>query len=205
MITEDQFDLVSGWKKKRHDPLNKRLPSKLYNWTVRKVSGIPLHDFNCGLKSYKKDVIKSIEVYGEMHRYIPLLAKSAGFKTIGEKVVDHRPRKYGTTKFGMERYVKGLLDLLTITFVGRFQKKPMHFFGGLGILFFALGFIILLYLSLAKLVYQEYGISDRPLFYFGILTLIIGTQLFVTGFLAELVSRIGADRNRYLIDQEIGY
>ena len=205
MIQEDQYDMVSGWKKKRNDPINKRWPSKFYNFTVRKVSGIPLHDFNCGLKSYKKDVVKSIEVYGEMHRYIPLLAKFAGFKKIGEKVVDHRPRKYGTTKFGMERYIKGYLDLISISFMGRFAKKPMHFFGGLGTLSFVIGFIILVYLSIAKLVYQEYGIADRPLFYFGIVTLIIGTQLFVTGFLAELVSRMGSDRNKYLIDQEIGF
>ena len=205
MIVKDKYDLVSGWKKVRHDPLSKTLPSKFYNYVVRKISGIHLHDFNCGLKAYRYQVIKSIEVYGEMHRYIPLIAKRAGFKKIGEKVVQHRARQYGTTKFGIERYLTGFLDLLSISFVSRFSKKPMHFFGGLGILFFTLGFIILTFLSVSKLVYQEYGIADRPLFYFGILTIIIGTQLFVTGFLAELVSRYAPDRNQYLIEMEIDH
>lgn len=203
MIREDGLDLVSGWKKVRHDPLSKTIPSKFYNYIVRKTSGIPLHDFNCGLKAYRKEVIKSIEVYGEMHRYIPLIAKWAGFKKIGEKVVEHRARQYGTTKFGMERYLTGFLDLMSISFVGRFGKKPMHFFGGLGVLFFLIGFGILAFLSINKLVYQEYGIADRPLFFFGILTIIIGTQLFVTGFLAELVSRHAPDRNKYLVEKVI--
>lgn len=204
MIKEQGFDLVSGWKKKRYDPaLTKNLPSKLYNWAARKMSGIELHDFNCGLKSYRHDVVKSIEVYGEMHRYIPMLAKWAGFQKIGEKVVEHRARKYGVTKFGLERFINGFLDLLTISFVGKFGKKPMHFFGTLGVLFFLSGVLILTYLSFAKLIYQEYGIADRPLFYFGILTLIIGTQLFVTGFLAELVTRNATERNNYLIEKRI--
>jgi len=204
MVAEEGYEIVSGWKKKRHDPLSKTVPSKFFNGVTRKISGIPLHDFNCGLKAYKRTVVKSIEVYGEMHRYIPLLAKWAGFTKIGEKVVTHRPRKYGLTKFGLERYIKGFLDLLTISFVGRFGKRPMHFFGTLGTLFFFLGFVILVYLSIAKLIYEEYGIADRPLFFFGILTVIIGTQLFVTGFLAELVTRNSPTRNVYLIDKEIG-
>lgn len=204
MVKKEGYDLVSGWKKKRHDPLTKTIPSKFYNFVTRKMSGIKLHDFNCGLKAYKNEVIKSVEVYGEMHRYIPLLAKWAGFTNIGEKVVQHRARKYGVTKFGWERVINGFLDLMSVTFVGRFGKRPMHFFGTLGIVFFMLGLIILLYLSIAKLLYLEYGIADRPLFYFGILTLIIGTQLFVTGFLAELVSRNAPDRNTYLIDKRIG-
>lgn len=203
MILEEGYDLVSGWKKKRHDPFSKTMPSKLYNAVVRYVSGIPLHDFNCGLKAYKGKLVKSIEVYGEMHRYIPLIAKWAGFKKIGEHVVAHQPRKYGKSKFGSKRFLTGFLDLLTIYFVGQFGKKPMHFFGALGMLFFFIGFVILAFLSINKLVYKEYGIADRPLFYFGILTLIIGTQLFVTGFLAELVSRSGSDRNKYLIEKTI--
>ena len=204
MIREEGYDLVSGWKKKRHDPLSKTIPSKLFNRVTRWISKIDLHDFNCGLKAYRREVVKSIEVYGEMHRYIPLLAKWAGFPTIGEKVVAHRPRKYGTTKFGADRFVKGFLDLMSIMFIGKFGKRPMHFFGAMGILFFLVGFGILAYLSIAKLIYLEYGIADRPLFYFGILTLIVGTQLFVTGFLAELVSRSGPERNTYLVEREIG-
>ncbi len=204
MIRDQGFDLVSGWKKKRYDPaLTKNIPSKLYNWAARKMSGIHLHDFNCGLKSYRLDVVKSVEVYGEMHRYIPMLAKWAGFSKIGEKVVEHRARKYGVTKFGLERFINGFLDLLTISFVGKFGKKPMHFFGTLGVLFFAIGFFILFYLSMAKLLYSKYGIADLPMFYFGILTIIIGTQLFVTGFLAELVTRNAAGRNDYLIEERI--
>lgn len=204
MIRDQGFDLVSGWKKKRYDPaLTKNIPSKLYNWAARKMSGIYLHDFNCGLKSYRSDVVKSIEVYGEMHRYIPMLAKWAGFSNIGEKVVEHRARKYGVTKFGLERFINGFLDLLTISFVGKFGKKPMHFFGTLGVLFFLVGFSILFYLSMAKLIYSKYGIADLPVFYFGILTIIIGTQLFVTGFLAELVTRNAAGRNDYLIEKRI--
>ena len=204
MIQEEGYELVSGWKKKRHDPLSKTIPSKFFNRMTRWISGIQLHDFNCGLKAYKSEVIKSIEVYGEMHRYIPLLAKWAGFNRIGEKVVEHRARKYGISKFGMRRLITGGLDLMSVSFVGRFGKRPMHFFGVLGMLFLFLGFIILVYLTIAKLVYQEYGIADRPLFYFGILTLIIGTQLFVTGFLAELVSRMAPDRNNYQVDQRLG-
>jgi glycosyltransferase involved in cell wall biosynthesis len=203
LIAEEGFDLISGWKKKRYDPLSKTMPSKFFNAVTRWISGIHLHDFNCGLKSYRSTVVKSIEVYGEMHRYIPLLAKWAGFTNIGEKVVAHRARKYGTSKFGLERFINGFLDLLTISFVGRFGKRPMHLFGTLGSLFFLLGFIILLYLTIAKLVYQEYGIADRPLFYFGILTLIVGSQLFLTGFLAELVTRQAPERNHYLIAERL--
>jgi glycosyltransferase involved in cell wall biosynthesis len=205
MIREEGYDMVSGWKKKRYDPvLTKNLPSKFFNWTARSMTGIKLHDFNCGLKAYKKAVVKSIEVYGDMHRYIPVLAKWAGFKNIGEKVVQHQERKYGVTKFGIERFIRGPLDLLSVIFISRFGKRPMHFFGTWGIFFWVLGFIILVYLSIAKLIYEEYGIADRPLFYFGILTLIIGTQLFVTGFLAELVSRAAPDRNTYLVEKRIG-
>ncbi|MBK8703902.1 MAG: glycosyltransferase family 2 protein [Saprospiraceae bacterium] len=203
LIYEEKYDLISGWKQKRFDPLSKTLPSKFFNAITRWISGIALHDFNCGLKSYRREVVKSIEVYGEMHRYIPLLAKWAGFNKIGEKIVEHRARKYGVSKFGLERFVNGFLDLLSITFMGKFGKRPMHFFGTLGTLSFILGFIILVYLSIAKLVYQQYGIADRPLFYFGILTLIVGTQLFVTGFLAELVTRNAPDRNHYLIEKEV--
>ncbi|MFZ2898036.1 MAG: glycosyltransferase family 2 protein [Saprospiraceae bacterium] len=204
LIAEEGWDLVSGWKKKRYDPVTKTLPSKFFNWVTRRISKIHLHDFNCGLKAYKSDVVKTIEIYGEMHRYIPLTAKWAGFKKIGEKVVEHRARKYGVTKFGWERFVNGFLDLLSITFVGKFGKRPMHFFGSMGTLFFLAGFAILVYLSIAKLIYAAYGIADRPLFYFGILTLIIGTQLFVTGFLAELVARNAPHRNVYVIEKEIG-
>jgi glycosyltransferase involved in cell wall biosynthesis len=204
MITTDGYDLVSGWKQRRYDPLSKTLPSRFFNAVTRWISHIDLHDFNCGLKAYRNEVVKSIEVYGEMHRYVPLLAKWAGFYNIGEKVVQHRARQYGVSKFGLERFVNGFLDLLSITFVGKFGKRPMHFFGTLGMSSFALGFVILLYLSIAKLVYQAYGIADRPLFYFGILTLIVGTQLFVTGFLAELVTRNASERNHYLIEKRIG-
>ena len=204
MIKEDGFDLVSGWKKKRHDPISKTIPSKFYNFVVRVVSGIKLHDFNCGLKAYKNKVVKSIEVYGDMHRFIPLLAKWSGFKNIGEKVVEHRARKYGYSKFGMARLVTGFLDLLSVVFVGKFRKSPMQFLGTLGTLFFFVGFVILAYLSFNKLVNNVYKISERPIFYFGILTLIVGTQLFMTGFLAELISRNSSSRNQYLIDEEIG-
>lgn len=205
MITEGGYDMVSGWKKKRYDPvLTKNLPSKFYNWTARRMTGIKLHDFNCGLKAYKNRVVKSIEVYGDMHRYIPVLVKWAGFKKIGEKVVQHQERKYGVTKFGVERFIRGPLDLLSVIFISKFGKRPMHLFGMLGTLFFLVGFAILAYLSIAKLVYQEYGITDRPLFYLGILALIVGTQLFVTGFLAELITRTAPDRNHYLIEKNIG-
>ncbi|MBK9336348.1 MAG: glycosyltransferase family 2 protein [Lewinellaceae bacterium] len=203
MITEDGYDLVSGWKKKRNDPLEKRLPSKLYNAVASSMSGIRLHDFNCGLKAYRQAVVKAVEVYGEMHRWIPVLAKWAGFTRIGEKVVEHRARRYGYSKFGWERYINGFLDLLSVYFVGKFGKRPMHFFGTLGVLSFLIGFAFLAYLSWAKVVYKEYGIADRPLFYFGIVALIVGTQLFLTGFLAEIVNRNSASRNDYLVEKEI--
>ena len=203
MITEEGLDLVSGWKKKRYDPITKTIPTKLYNWATRRMSGIYLHDFNCGLKAYSIDVVKSIEIFGEMHRYIPVIAHREGFKKIGEKVVEHRARKYGTTKFGLERFINGPLDLMTIMFISRFGKRPMHFFGMLGVFSFLIGFVFLAYLSWAKLVYKAYGIADRPLFYFGIVALIIGTQLFLTGFLAEIILRNAPGRNDYLIDKEI--
>ncbi|HHB78211.1 MAG TPA: glycosyltransferase, partial [Saprospiraceae bacterium] len=204
MITKDGYDLVSGWKKVRHDPLSKTIPTKLYNAVTRKLSGIYLHDFNCGLKAYRKNVVKSIEVYGEMHRYIPVIAKWAGFRKIGEKVVKHQARKYGVTKFGsLIRFINGPLDLISIMFVGKFGKRPMHFFGTLGLIAFFIGFIILVYLSIAKIVYLKYGITDRPLFYFGILTIIMGTQLFVTGFIAEMIARNSINRNNYLVEKRI--
>jgi glycosyltransferase involved in cell wall biosynthesis len=203
MVVEDGYDLVSGWKKVRHDPPSKTIPTRLYNRATRWVSGIPLHDFNCGLKSYRNEVVKGIEVYGEMHRYIPVIAKMAGFSNIGEKIVEHRPRKYGTTKFGLERFMNGFLDLSSITLVGRFGKRPMHFFGPMGILCFFVGFGILAYLSISKLMYKEWGITDRPLFYLGILALIVGSQLFLTGFLAELIARNSTTRNTYLVEEEL--
>lgn len=200
MITDQGYDLVSGWKKKRHDPISKTIPSRFFNWTTRKASGINnLHDFNCGLKAYRSEVVKSIEVYGEMHRYIPVIAKWAGFGNIGEKVVEHRARKYGSTKFGLERFINGFLDLMSIMFVSRFGKKPMHLFGSLGILSFACGFFIALKLAVDKYVYDIYNMTDRPLFFFGLLAMIIGTQLFLTGFLAELVARNSPDRNSYQV------
>lgn len=205
MIKENGFDLVSGWKQKRYDhALTKNLPSKLYNWINRKISGLQLHDMNCGLKAYRSQVVKSIEVYGEMHRYIPVLAKNAGFNMIGEKVVQHQARKYGHSKFGLDRFVNGFLDLLTIFFMGKFGKRPMHFFGTLGVFSFALGFFILLYLSLSKIFGDASGIADRPLFYLGIITLMVGTQLFLTGFLAELVGRNSPHRDEYLIAEKVG-
>lgn len=204
MLEEGPFDLVSGWKKKRLDPaLTKNLPSKFYNWTVRIMSGIRLHDFNCGLKAYRSEVVKSIEVYGDMHRYIPVLAKWAGFNRIGEKEVRHQERKYGSSKFGIERFIRGPLDLMSVIFISKFGKRPMHLFGPLGILFFLIGFVILLWLSWQKIIYSEYGIADRPIFYFGILALIIGSQLFLTGFLAELITRNAAQRNEYLVRERI--
>jgi glycosyltransferase involved in cell wall biosynthesis len=202
MITEDGYDLVSGWKKKRYDPvLTKNLPSKLYNATVRMMSGIKLHDFNCGLKAYKRQVIKSIEVYGEMHRYIPVLAKWAGYKKIGEKVVAHQERKYGVSKFGIERFVRGPLDLMSVMFISRFGKRPMHFFGALGMFCFLVGFVILIYLSYMKLVMLQYNMTQRPLFFLGIMCLILGVQLFLSGFMAEMISRSSAARNEYLCDE----
>lgn len=203
MIKEDGFDLVSGWKKKRHDPISKTIPSKLYNKVTGTMTGTNLHDMNCGLKAYKHDVIKSVEIYGEMHRYIPVMAKQAGFSQIGEKVVEHRARKYGVTKFGLERFIFGFLDLLSILFVTRFGKRPMHLFGSLGILMFLLGFVILLWMSIEKLAFGVGGIATRPMFFLGLITLIIGSQLFLTGFLAELVSRSGADRNEYQVRKRV--
>jgi glycosyltransferase involved in cell wall biosynthesis len=205
MIIEDRFDLVSGWKKKRYDnTFTKNIPSKIYNAAARRSSGIVLHDFNCGLKAYKKKVVKSIEVYGEMHRYIPVLAKWAGFKKIGEKVVEHRPRKYGTTKFGWERFVNGFLDLTTISFVSKFGKRPMHFFGLYGTLFFLAGVSMIFYLIIAKIVSLEFSLTNRPSFYIALTTMIIGMQLFLAGFLAELISRNSSDRNSYLIEKKVG-
>jgi glycosyltransferase involved in cell wall biosynthesis len=206
MIVEDGFDLVSGWKQKRYDPISKTIPSKFFNWATRKMSGIHnLHDFNCGLKSYRLDVVKSIEVYGEMHRYIPVIAKWAGFSKIAEKTVEHRARKYGTTKFGLERFVNGFLDLLSISFVSRFGKRPMHLFGTLGSLMFLLGFILAAYLGASKLwsVYNnEYArlITNRPSFYIALTCMILGTQLFLAGFVSELVGRASSERNHYLIE-----
>ncbi len=208
MIVKDGYDLVSGWKKKRYDPLSKTIPTKFFNWATRKMSGINnLHDFNCGLKSYRSEVVKSIEVYGEMHRYIPVIAKWAGFSKIGEKVVEHRARKYGVTKFGFERFINGFLDLLSITFVSRFGKKPMHLFGFLGTLMFVIGLIASLYLGASKLysVYHNYAarlLTERPSFYIALTSMIIGTQLFLAGFIGELVSRSSPERNKYLIEKK---
>lgn len=203
MIKEDNFDLVSGWKKKRFDPISKTIPSKFYNWTARKMTGIGLHDFNCGLKAYKKDVIKNIEVYGEMHRYLPVIAKWAGFAKIGEKVVLHQKRKYGHTKFGLERFLYGYLDLLSIMFVSKFGKRPMHLFGLLGTLIFVIGFVIAAELAIEKIFFATYKMVQRPLFYLGMLCMVLGTQLFLTGFLAELVSRTSHDRNYYVIEEKL--
>ncbi len=210
MIKQDGYDLVSGWKKKRHDPVfTKNIPSKFYNWTVRRISGIKLHDMNCGLKAYRSNVVKSIEVYGEMHRYIPVLAKWAGYKKIGEKVVQHQERKYGVTKFGLERFIRGPLDLLSVTFITRFGKKPMHFFGMWGALMFLSGGIITMWMIIGKLYAQfnhlKYrAVTDQPLFYIALVLVILGVQLFLAGFLGELISRSSSDRNHYLIDKEIG-
>jgi glycosyltransferase involved in cell wall biosynthesis len=204
MIHDQGFDLVSGWKKKRHDPLGKTFPSKFFNWTTRRISKIKIHDFNCGLKAYRKEVIKNIEVYGEMHRYIPVIAKWAGFNKIGEKVVEHRARKFGVTKFGMERLIKGYLDLLSITFISKFGKRPMHLFGALGTFLFFVGLLIGIYLTVAKYFFEVYKMTERPLFYFGLLAMIIGSQLFMTGFLAEMVSRNAHDRNVYKVQERIG-
>lgn len=205
MIMTDGYDMVSGWKKKRFDnTLTKNIPSKFFNWATRSVSKIYLHDFNCGLKAYKKKVIKSVEIYGEMHRYIPVLAKWAGFRKIGEKVVEHRPRKYGTTKFGWERFVNGFLDLTSIMFVGKYGKKPMHFFGLLGTFCFLVGLLVSVYLIIAKLLDPATGLSNRPPFYIALTAMIIGTQLFLAGFLGELISRNASNRNTYLIEKRLG-
>ena len=205
MIKEDGFDLVSGWKKKRKDPvLSKNLPSKLFNWTARKMHGLKLHDMNCGLKAYNIKVVKNIEVYGEMHRYIPVLAKNAGFTNIGEKVVEHRARKYGVSKFGIDRFINGFLDLFTLAFMAKFGKRPMHFFGLMGTFSFFVGFVILIYLSYAKFVYLQYKMTERPLFFLGLLAVIFGSQLFLTGFIAEMISRSSSERNNYEVEKNIG-
>ncbi len=208
MITQEGYDLISGWKRKRYDPISKTIPSKFFNRTVRAFTGIKLHDFNCGLKAYRKEVVKSIEIFGEMHRYIPVLAKQAGFKRIGEKVVQHQERKYGVTKFGFERFINGFLDLFTVIFVTRFGKKPMHLFGTLGTLMFLAGGGISIWIIASKLYAQFHHlkfrpVADQPLFYVALVMAIIGVQLFMTGFLGELVSRSSADRNHYLIEKEI--
>ncbi|MBE6340919.1 MAG: glycosyltransferase family 2 protein [Bacteroidales bacterium] len=208
MILEEGYDLVSGWKKVRHDPLDKRLPSKLFNRVTRHISGIKLHDFNCGLKAYKKDVVKSIEVYGEMHRYIPLIAKEAGFKHIGEKVVTHYKRKFGVSKFGIERTIKGFLDLLTVVFATKFGKSPMHLFGALGTLMFFIGILATIWLGAKKLYYVYQGIpmqliTNNPYFYIALSGIIMGTQLFLAGFVAELVTRNSSERNKYQIAERL--
>jgi len=209
MIAEEKYDLVSGWKKKRHDPVMKTIPSKFFNWTTRKMSGIyTLHDFNCGLKSYRKEVVKSIEVYGEMHRYIPVIAKWNGFSKITEKAVEHRARKYGVTKFGFERFINGFLDLLSIMFVSRFGKRPMHLFGFIGTLMFFVGFLAAGYLGITKLwsvTHNEYArlITQRPSFYISLTCMIIGSQMFLAGFLGELISRNSPDKNHYEIAERV--
>ena len=209
MITEDGYDLVSGWKQKRYDPLSKTIPTKLFNATARKVSGIKnLHDFNCGLKAYRRDVIKNIEVYGEMHRYIPYLAKNAGFSKIGEKVVHHQARKYGKTKFGINRFVNGYLDLITLWFLSKFGVKPMHIFGFLGSIMFFLGFIAVIAVGAMKIYNMHAGnpyslVTDNPYFFLALTTMILGTQLFIAGFLGELVARNSQERNKYQIEKEL--
>ncbi len=207
MITEEGYDLVSGWKKKRYDPVfSKNIPSKIYNFTVRRITGIKLHDMNCGLKAYRKNVIKSIEVYGEMHRYIPVLAKWAGYKNIGEKVVKHSERKYGITKFGMERFIRGPLDLLSVTFISRFVKRPMHFFGILGIIMFFIGVAASIWLGIQKIMELQHGvvgklITNSPYFYIALTSMIIGAQFFMGGFMGELISRSASERNNYQIEK----
>ena len=208
MVMEDGYDLVSGWKKKRYDPLSKTIPTKLFNATARKVTGIYLHDFNCGLKAYRNEVIKNIEVYGDMHRYIPYLAKSAGFSKIGEKVVHHQARKYGVTKFGLNRFINGFLDLLSVTFITRFAKKPMHLFGALGTLLFIIGFCAAAWIGVEKLIAVAHNlraplVTNNPYFYIALTCMVIGSQLFLAGFLAELVSRSASDRNVYRIEKKI--
>ncbi len=205
MIMEDGYDMVSGWKKKRYDnTLTKNIPSKFFNAVTRSVSGIKLHDFNCGLKAYKNRTVKGIEVYGEMHRYIPVLAKWAGFKKIGEKVVEHRARKFGVSKFGWNRFVNGFLDLLSITFVGKFSKRPMHFFGLWGTLFFLLGLGIAVYLIVSKFIDSSFALTNKPGFYLALTSLIIGMQLFLAGFIGELISRNSPNRNSYLVEKKTG-
>ncbi len=205
MITVQDYDVVSGWKKKRHDPMTKTLPTKLYNWAARRITGIYLHDFNCGLKAYKNSVVKSIELYGDMHRYIPALAKYAGFIKIGEKVVQHQARKYGVTKFGLNRFLNGPLDLMTVAFMGKFGKKPMHFFGAWGILMFILGFGLFLYMGIDKLFFNTTSLrlSERSEFFVALVAMIIGIQFFLTGFIAELIGRNSSTRNHYLVENEL--
>lgn len=208
MILEEGYDLVSGWKRKRYDPIGKRWPSKFFNFTARVMSGIKLHDFNCGLKAYRRKVVKSIEVYGEMHRYIPILAKHAGFKRIGEKVVEHQERKYGVSKFGLERMVKGYLDLISVTFMSHFGRSPMYLFGGLGTLMFLFGGITALWIIIDKIYSQSHGllwrgVADQPMFYIALLAIVLGVQLFLAGFLGEMINRRSVDRNHYLIDNKI--
>ena len=208
-IKEEKYDVISGWKKKRYDPITKTIPTKLFNAATRKMSGIHLNDFNCGLKAYRNDVIKTIEVYGEMHRYIPVLAKWAGFTKIGEQVVEHRARKYGTTKFGFSRFINGFLDLMSIFFVGKFGKRPMHFFGSLGVLSFFLGIIMTLWMIGVKLYHvaahipYKREITDQPMFYIALVAIIVGSQMFLAGFVAELVGRNAPERNQYLVEKEI--
>ena len=208
MVANQGFDLVSGWKKKRYDStLTKNLPSKLFNWAARKTSGVKLHDFNCGIKAYKLEVVKHIDVNGEMHRYIPVLSKNAGFTNIGEKVVLHQARKYGETKFGMDRFIKGFLDLITVWFLSRFGKRPMHLFGTLGVIMFVIGFGFALYLGIDKLFLNPYGrlITQRPQFYIALSTMIIGTQFFVAGFLGEIILRTKPERKRYSVKEELNF
>ncbi len=210
MITEEKFDLVSGWKKVRHDPISKTIPTKFYNWATRKMSGIYLHDFNCGLKAYKTEVIKNVDVHGEMHRYIPVLAKNAGFTKIGEKVVQHQARKYGYTKFGLNRFVNGPLDLVTLAFISKFAKRPMHFFGLIGSLMFLFGFASALFLGIDKIIALQMGnkarlISENPWFYIGLTSMVMGTILFVTGFLAELIVRSSSKKEEYSVDKKLNF
>lgn len=205
MIIEQDLDVVSGWKKKRHDPISKTIPTKLYNWAARRITGINLHDFNCGLKAYKLSVVKSIELYGDMHRYVPALAKYAGYHKIGEKIVIHQARKYGVTKFGLNRFLNGPLDLMTVAFMGKFGKKPMHFFGALGMLMFFIGFCLIFYLGIDKLFIHQSArnLAQRSEFFISLVTMIIGVQFFLAGFLAELIGRNSSTRNHYLIENEI--
>lgn len=208
MIVQEEFDLVSGWKKKRYDSvLAKNLPSKLFNWAARKTSGLTLHDFNCGLKAYHHEVVKNIEVSGEMHRYIPVLAKNAGFTRITEKIVQHQARKYGVTKFGMSRFINGFLDLITISFLSHFGKRPMHFFGALGVLMFFIGFLFAAYLGIDKLFIHPHGrlIADRPQFYIALTTMLIGTQLFIAGFLGEIILKTKTNEERYKIKECVSH
>lgn len=206
LITESDYDVVSGWKKVRHDPLSKTIPTKLYNWAARRITGIHLHDFNCGLKAYKSAVVKSIELYGDMHRYIPALAKYAGFQKIGEKVVEHRARKFGVTKFGLNRFLNGPLDLMTVAFMGKFGKKPMHFFGALGVLMFMLGFGLFLYMGIDKLFFHHAAerLSERSEFFVALVAMIIGVQFFLAGFVSELIGRNSSTRNHYLVASRLG-